>query len=105
MRNKIMKIGLMLAVLFTGFFNAETTQAKSNFSQQGKVCKVTKSGGASVYIAAQDKYYRIRRGGTMIVVDPQPHQGIIVVKSMINRKMTQGEIKLDDTDCIPILPR
>lgn len=105
MRNKIIKIGLIFAVLLTGVFNAETTQAKSNFSQPGKVCKVTKSGGASVYVASQNKYYRIRRGGTMIVVDPEPHQGIIVVKSMINRKMTQSEIKLDDTDCIPILPR
>lgn len=105
MRNKIIKIGLMFAILFTGVFNAEKTQAESNFSQQGKVCKVTKSGGASVYVASQDKYFRIRRGGTMIVVDPEPHQGIIVVKAMINKKMTQGEIKLDDTDCVPILPR
>ena len=105
MRNKLIKIGLMFAVLFTGFFNAGTAQAKTNFSQPGSVCKVTKAGGASVYVAAQDKYYRIRRGGTMIVVDPEPHQGIIVVKSMINRKMTQSEIKLDDTNCVPILPR
>lgn len=105
MRNKLLKIGLIFAVLFTGFFNAETTQAKTNFAQKGAVCKVTKAGGASVYVASLDKYFRIRRGGTMIVVDPEPHQGLIVVKSMINRKMLQSEVKLDDTNCVPILPR
>lgn len=105
MRNKIIKIGLMFAVLFTGFFNAGTAQAKSSFTQPGTVCKVTKSGGSTIYVDSLKKDFRIRRGGTMIVVDPEPHQGIIVVRAMLNRKMTQGEIKLDDTNCVPILPR
>ena len=105
MRNKLIKIGLLFAVLFAGIFNAGTAQAKSNLSQKGSVCKVTKAGGSTIYVDSLKKDFRIRRGGTMIVVDPEPHQGIIVVRAMINRKMTQGEIKLDDTNCVPILPR
>lgn len=105
MRNKIIKIGLLFAVLLTGFFNADTAQAESSFSQPGTVCKVTKSGGSTMYVDSLKKDFPIRRGGTMIVVDPEPHQGIIVVRAMINKKMTQGEIKLDDTNCVPILPR
>lgn len=114
MKNKIIKISFLLAICFStaGVLSAGTVKAnnpenvvKSASSQAGKVCKVTKRGGASIYVASLDKYFRIRRGGTMIVVDPEPHQGIIVVRAMLNRKMTQGEIKLDDTNCIPILPR
>lgn len=101
----MIKIGLLFAIASAGFFNAETTQAKTNFSQPGAVCKVTKRGGSTLYVDALKKDFPIRRGGTMIVVDPEPHQGIIVVKAMINRKMTQGEIKLDDTNCVPILPK
>lgn len=92
-------------VSLAGVFNAATVSAESIFSQPGTVCKVTKSGGSTIYVDSLKKDFRIRRGGTMIVVDPEPHQGIIVVKAMINRKMTQGEIKLDDTNCVPILPR
>jgi hypothetical protein len=95
----------VFAISLAAVFNADTAQAKSNFSQSGTVCKVTKSGGSSMYVASLDKYFRIRRGGTMIVVDPEPHQGIIVVRAMVNKKMTQGEIKLDDTNCVPILPK
>jgi hypothetical protein len=114
MKNKIAKIGFSAALFFSmaGIFSVDTVKAntsenasESNFSQAGKVCKVTKRGGANIYVASLDKYFRIRRGGTMIVVDPEPHQGIIVVRAMLNRKMTQGEIKLDDTNCVPILPR
>lgn len=105
MRNKIIKIGFLLAIFLTGTFSTGTVKAEPKFSQPGAVCKVTKKGGSTMYVASLDKYVRIRRGGTMIVVDPEPHQGIIVVRSMVNRKMTQGEIKLDDTNCVPILPR
>ena len=111
MKNRIIKIGFLVTIFFslTGVLNVGRVKADvpENVaeSQAGKVCKVTKRGGASIYVASLDKYFRIRRGGTMIVVDPEPHQGIIVVKAMLNRKMTQGEIKLDDTNCIPILPR
>ena len=105
MRNKIIKIALLFVVSLAGVFNADIAQAKSSFSQPGTVCKVTKSGGSTIYVDSLKKDFRIRRGGTMIVVDPEPHQGIIVVRAMVNRKMTQGEIKLDDTNCVPILPK
>ena len=105
MRNKVIKIGFLFAALLAGAFSTGEAQAETNFSQAGKACKVTKSGGSSIYVASLNKDFPIRRGGTMIVVDPEPHQGIIVVRAMINRKMTQGEIKLDDTNCVPILPR
>lgn len=114
MRNKVIKISFLLAICLSlaGVSSAEMVKidtseniVKSASLQAGKVCKVTKRGGASIYVASLNKYFRIRRGGTMIVVDPEPHQGIIVVRAMLNRKMTQGEIKLDDTNCIPILPR
>lgn len=105
MKNNIVKIGLMFAAIFAGTFNAGEAKAETIFSQPGKVCKVTKRGGTTIYVASLNKDFPIRRGGTMIVVDPEPHQGIIVVKAMINRKMTQGEIKLDDTNCVPILPK
>ena len=91
---------LHYAFRWWGFLTAE-----SSSKQTGKVCKVTKAGGSSMYVASLDKHFRIRRGGTMIVVDPEPHQGIIVVRTMISRKMTKGEIKLDDTNCVPVLPR
>lgn len=105
MRNKIIKIGVLFATLLAGAFSSGEVNAEPSFSQAGKACKVTKKGGSSIYVSSLDKDFPIRRGGTMIVVDPEPHQGIIVVKAMINRKMTQGEIKLDDTNCVPILPR
>lgn len=105
MRNKIIKIGFLFALSLAGVFSPGTVKAEPVFSQTGTVCKVTKKGGSTMYVASLDKYFRIRRGGTMIVVDPEPHQGIIVVRAMVNRKMTQGEIKLDDTNCVPILPR
>lgn len=105
MRNKIIKIGVLFAALLVGSFSFGEVNAESIISQPGKVCKVTKSGGSSIYVASLNKDFPIRRGGTMIVVDPEPHQGIIVVKAMINKKMTQGEIKLDDTNCVPILPK
>ena len=114
MRNRLVKIGFSLAVCLSlaGIFNFGTVRAdnfsdvaEANFSQSGAVCKVTKRGGTTMYVASLDKDVRIRRGGTMIVVDPEPHQGIIVVRAMVNRKMTQGEIKLDDTNCVPILPK
>lgn len=105
MRNKIIKIGFLLAVLMAGFFSTGEAKAEPFLAQKNTVCKVTKKGGTNIYVASLDKDFRIRRGGTMIVVDPEPHQGIIVVRAMINKKMTQGEIKLDDTNCVPILPR
>ena len=105
MGNKLIKIGLLSAISLAGVFITDPVKAESNFSQPGKVCKVTKRGGSSMYVASLKKDFPIRRGGTMIVVDPEPHQGIIVVKAMVNRKMTQGEIKLDDTNCVPILPK
>ena len=105
MRNKLIKIGLLFAVILAAAFSTGEVQAETVFSQPGKACKVTKKGGSTIYVASLNKDFPIRRGGTMIVVDPQPRQGIIVVKAMINRKMTQGEIKLDDTNCVPILPR
>lgn len=104
MRNKIIKIGFLLAASLAGVFGTGAANAEASFSQSGAVCKVTKRGGATIYINSLDKDFRIRRGGTMIVVDPEPHQGIIVVRAMVNRKMRQGEIKLDDTNCVPILP-
>lgn len=105
MRNNIIKIGLLFAVSLTGIFSVDTVKAESNFAQPGTVCKVTKGGGSTIYIDSLKKDFPLRRGASMIVVDPEPHQGIIVVRTMINRKMTQGEIKLDDTNCVPILPK
>lgn len=105
MRNNLIKIGFLFAALLAGAFSTGEAKAETSFSQAGKVCKVTKRGGTTIYVSSLNKDFPIRRGGTMIVVDPEPHQGIIVVKAMINRKMTQGEIKLDDTNCVPILPK
>lgn len=99
-----MKIGFLFAVSLAGVFSTGEVKAESSFPQSGTVCKVTKRGGTTIFVNSLNKDFRIRRGGTMIVVDPEPHQGIIVVKAMVNRKMRQGEIKLDDTNCVPILP-
>lgn len=105
MKNKRIKIGFLLTLCLSlaGVFNVGTAEA--NFAQAGTGCKVTKAGGSSMYVAATDKDLRLRRGTSLVVVDPEPHQGIIVVKTRISRKWTQGEIKLDDTNCVPILPR
>jgi len=105
MRNKLIKTGLLLCFSLAGIFNAGTAKAGSNLTQPGTVCKVTKRGGSTIYVSSLDKDFPLRRGASMIVVDPEPHQGIIVVKTMVNRKMTRGEIKLDDTNCVPILPK
>ena len=104
MRNKIIKIGFLLAIFLTGVFSTGAVKAEASFPQSGAVCKVTRRGGTTIFVNSLDKDFRIRRGGTMIVVDPEPHQGIIVVRAMVNRKMRQGEIRLDDTNCVPILP-
>lgn len=105
MKNKLLKIGLLaaLCVPATGIFGSAPVEAVG--AQAGKGCKVTKTGGSSMYVAARDKDVRLKRGASLVVVDPQPRQGIIVVKAKINRKWTQGEINLDDTNCVPILPR
>jgi len=105
MRNIIIKIGLLSIISLAVVFDAGAAKAEAGFRQPGAVCKVTKRGGSSIYVASLDKYFPIRRGGTMIVVDPEPRQGIIVVRAMVNRKMTRGEIKLDDTNCVPVLPK
>ena len=105
MRNKLIKIGLLFTVSLAGFFNADTVKAESSFTQSGTGCKVTKRSGSTMYVASLNKDFPLKRGAYLIVVDPEPHQGIIVVKAMINKKMTQGEIKLDDTNCVPILPK
>lgn len=114
MKNKVIKIGLLFALCFSpaGIYNAGTVRAdnfenaaESSFSQKGKGCKVTRAGGSSMYVESLDKDFPLKRGAYLIVVDPEPHQGIIVVKAKVNKKLMQGEIKLDDTNCVPILPR
>ncbi|MET0752958.1 MAG: hypothetical protein ABWZ66_06275 [Pyrinomonadaceae bacterium] len=114
MKNKIIKAGLLFVLCFSlaGIYNAGTVRAdsfenaaESSYSQAGKGCKVTKAGGSSMYVESLNKDFPLKRGAYLIVVDPEPHQGIIVVKAKINKKLTQGEIKLDDTNCVPILPR
>lgn len=105
MKNKRIKTGFLAALCLSlaGVFNVGTAEA--NFPQAGRGCKVTKAGGSSMYVAASDKDFALKRGTSLVVVDPEPHQGIIVVKTKVNKKWTQGEIKLDDTNCVPILPR
>lgn len=114
MGNKVVKFGFLFAIGFSsaGVFNSATVKADSfentaelGFSQAGTKCKVTKARGSSMYVDSLKKDFFLKRGASLTVVDPEPHQGIIVVKTRIKKKLTQGEIKLDDTNCIPILPR
>ena len=112
MKNKELIIGLLFSMCFAfvGVLNVDVVKAadlentaEMSFPQKGKGCKVTSS--TTIYVASLDKDFVLKPGTYLTVVDPQPHQGIIVVKTRINKKLTQGEIKLDDTNCVPILPQ
>ena len=76
-----------------------------DLGQNGSPCKVTKAGGSSMFVTADSKDVTLRKGTRLTVVDSEPHQGLIVVKTKMGSKWVQGEIMYENTDCAPVLPK
>lgn len=64
-----------------------------------KTCRVTSAGGSRAYVVRTESYVHLRKGTLLTFAGGRQHQGLILVRAKVGRRIESLNIDVGNTDC------